>query len=185
MTIRRFVRPVVILAFGLLLAGCGGNGIGTSLGSLGGIFSPRAPVIATSEDIVIPNATAGTPPVAQSVSAAEPTRRGLFGRRQVDPNTEIQVNKYLWNASLEVLSFLPLQSADPFTGVIVTGFGTPPGGGRAYRATIFIRDPALDARSLTVALSTRGGAASANTIRQIEDTILTRARQLRVGDGGL
>lgn len=96
-----------------------------------------------------------------------------------------RVNKYIWNASLEVLDFLPVQSVDPFTGVIITGFGTPPGGGRAYRATIYVSDPALDARSLNVALQTRGGPVSAETARAIEDAILTRARQLRHADSKL
>jgi hypothetical protein len=99
-----------------------------------------------------------------------------------DPNITIAVNKYLWNASLDILNFLPIQSADPFSGVIVTGFGTPPGGGRAYRATIFIRDPALEARSLNLALVTRGGPAPTETVRSVEDAIMTRARQLRIRD---
>lgn len=102
-----------------------------------------------------------------------------------DPNTTLEVNKYLWNASLDVLNFLPIQSADPFSGVIVTGYGTPPGGGRAYRATIYVRDPALEARSLNVALATRNGPASTETVRAVEDAILTRARQLRIRDLGL
>lgn len=96
---------------------------------------------------------------------------------------EVKVNRFLWSASLEVLNFLPLQSADPFTGVISTGYGTPPGGGRAYRATILISDPALDARSLNVALQTRNGPVSAGTQRAVEDAILNRARQLRIGAG--
>jgi len=97
----------------------------------------------------------------------------------------VRVNKYIWSASLQVLDFLPIQSVDPFTGVIVTGYGTPPGGGRAYRATVLISDPALDARSLNVALQTRSGTASAATVRAVEDAILTRARQLRVADNRL
>ena len=102
-----------------------------------------------------------------------------------DPNTTIEVNKYIWNASLDILNFLPIQSADPFSGVIVTGYGTPPGGGRAYRATIYVRDPALEARSLNVALATRSGPAPTETVRSVEDAILTRARQLRIRDLGL
>lgn len=102
-----------------------------------------------------------------------------------DPNKTIQVNKYIWNASLDVLNFLPLEAADPYTGVISTGYGTPPGGGRPYRATIYIQDPSLDARSLTVALQSRGGPVSAQTARTIEDAILTRARQLRLNDSRL
>lgn len=102
-----------------------------------------------------------------------------------DPNTTIEVNKYLWNASLDILNFLPIQSADPFSGVIVTGYGTPPGGGRAYRATIFVRDPALEARSLNIALATRSGPVPTETVRAVEDAIMTRARQLRIRDRGL
>lgn len=109
----------------------------------------------------------------------------LFGNRE-SPNQTVGVNKYLWNASLEVLNFLPIQSIDPFTGVIVTGYGTPPGGGRSYRATIKIADPALDARSLKLALQGAGGSAVApDTVRAVEDAILTRARQLRIRDGKL
>lgn len=100
-------------------------------------------------------------------------------------DTTVNVNKYLWAASLEVLDFLPVQSVDPFTGVIVTGFGTPPGSGRAYRATILIDDPALDARSLNVSLQTRNGPASAPAVRAVENAILSRARQLRIADDAL
>ena len=97
----------------------------------------------------------------------------------------VAVNRHLWTASLDVLSFLPIQSVDPFTGVIVTGFGTPPGGSRAYRATVYITDPALDARSLNVALQSRSGPVAAETQRAVEDAILSRARQLRIADGNL
>ena len=113
------------------------------------------------------------------------TLRDLFGR-STDPNVTVEVNKYLWKASLDVLNFLPIESVDPFSGVIVTGYGRPPGGGRAYRATIYIQDPALEARSLKVALQGQGGApVSAETQRAVEDAILTRARQLRIQDGKL
>ncbi|HIC66198.1 MAG TPA: DUF3576 domain-containing protein [Paracoccus sp.] len=107
-------------------------------------------------------------------------------RNNENPNNTVGVNKYLWNASLDVLNFLPVQSIDPFTGVIVTGYGTPPGGGRSYRATIKVSDPALDARSLKLSLQGPGGAAvEPGTVRVVEDAILTRARQLRIQDGRL
>ena len=93
----------------------------------------------------------------------------------------VAVNKYLWAAAIDVLSFLPIETVDPFTGVIVFGYGTPPGGGKAYRATVHISDPALDARSLSVALQSRSGAVAAETQRAVEDAILARARQLRIG----
>jgi len=100
-----------------------------------------------------------------------------------DPNITLAVNKYIWNASLEVLDFLPVETADPFSGLIVTGYGRPPGGGVAWRATIHISDPALDARSLNLALARRdGSSADTDTVLAVEDAILTRARQLRLRD---
>jgi hypothetical protein len=103
-----------------------------------------------------------------------------------NPNTTVEVNKYIWQASLEVLNFLPIESVDPFTGVIVTGYGRPPGGGRAYRATVYVQDPALDARSLKIAMQAQGGGpVTQDTVRAVEDAILTRARQLRVRDSNL
>ncbi|SMO71903.1 DUF3576 domain-containing protein [Paracoccus laeviglucosivorans] len=125
----------------------------------------------------------------QQQQAAQPEREStfwdLFSNRR-DPNDTVAVNKYLWNASLEVLNFLPVQTIDPFTGVIVTGYGTPPGGGRSYRATIKVSDPALDARGLKVSLQGAGGSAVApDTVRAVEDAILTRARQLRAQDRNL
>jgi hypothetical protein len=108
----------------------------------------------------------------------------LFGGGD-DPDVTVEVNRYIWSAALDILDFMPIESADPFTGVIVYGFGTPPGGAQAYRATVFVRDPALDARSLNVALVSRSGPASTETVRAIEDAILTRARQLRIRDSAL
>lgn len=120
-----------------------------------------------------------------AVEQRESTVWDLFSNRR-NPNDAVAVNRYLWNASLEVLNFLPVQTIDPFTGMIVTGYGTPPGGGRSYRATIKVSDPALDARSLKVSLEGAGGSAVApDTVRAVEDAILTRARQLRVRDGSL
>ncbi|MFO7759204.1 MAG: DUF3576 domain-containing protein [Roseovarius sp.] len=92
----------------------------------------------------------------------------------------VKVNRYLWTASLQVLDFLPVEAADPFTGVISTGYGRPPGGGQPYRATILISDPALDARALNVALQSQRGPVDAATERAVEDAILNRARQLRI-----
>ena len=102
-----------------------------------------------------------------------------------DDNVSVEVNRYIWNAALEVLDFLPVQAVDPFSGVISFGFGTPPGGARAYAATVYVQDPALDARSLNVALRSQSGPVDAATQRAVEDAILTRARQLRIAAGRL
>ena len=179
MQVRIIARAAVMAGLAVSLAGCGGNGSG------GGLFGR-------------PNQTAYTG-TAQEGEVLESTltreeremRRGGGGTRiwdlfrSTDPNNTVEVNKYLWQASQDVLNFLPIQSVDPFSGVIVTGYGTPPGGGRAYRATIYVTDPALDARSLKVALATQGGPVDAATQRAVEDAILTRARQLRIQDSRL
>ena len=99
--------------------------------------------------------------------------------RDTKPEQITKVNQYIWRATLEVLDFLPVQSVDPFSGVIITGFGTPPGGNRAYRASVFVSDPSLDARSLKLSLQAKSGPVNLTTQRAIEESILTRARQLR------
>lgn len=152
----------------LLLTGCGG------IGRVGDMFARDTGPPAEAERLE----PIGTVPARQS------TIWDLFENTD-NLGTTVEVNRYLWNASLEVLDFLPIQTVDPFSGVIVTGFGSPPGGGQAYRAAILVNDPALDARSLKVAILTRSGPASPATIRAVEDAILTRARQLRIRDSRL
>ena len=90
------------------------------------------------------------------------------------------VNKYLWQASIEVMSFLPISSADPFSGIIVFGRGKAPGSSQFYDATVYISDPALDARSLSVTVRSSDGTISSAAKREIESAILSRARQLRL-----
>ncbi|MBW6505935.1 MAG: DUF3576 domain-containing protein [Rhodobacteraceae bacterium] len=163
MTTSRILRATLLAGLVALTAACGN----------GGLFGKG-----TSDN-------ANTGPAIRGEEERGGTIWDLF-KNADDPNITVEVNKYLWKASLEVLNFLPIQSVDPFSGIIVTGYGTPPGGGRSYRATIYVTDPALDARSLKVSLQGAGGAAvSADTVHAVEDAILTRARQLRIRDAGL
>lgn len=169
----------------LVLAGCsGGGGSGSALGTLFGGNEPAQPQteaeLAAQTQIDAQAAAAD----AASGGSGRSTIWDLF-RNADDPNTTIEVNKYIWVAALDVLDFLPIESVDPFTGVIVTGYGTPPGGGQAYRATIYVQDPALDARSLKLSLQTRSGPVDPETLRAVEDAILTRARELRIADSNL
>ena len=99
--------------------------------------------------------------------------------------TPVKVNRYIWQASLEVLDFMPIETIDPFSGVIVMGYGTPPGGKTKYEATVSVTEPALDARTLRVSLRTPSGPADPETMRALEDAILSRARQLREADAQL
>lgn len=131
--------------------------------------------------------TEGESQQAQRGPEAEERRETIWDLFQNvdDPNRTVEVNRYIWNASMDVLNFMPVEAADPFSGIIVFGYGTPPGSGRAYKATVHVNDPALDARSLNVSLYTRGGPASLEATHAIEDAILTRARQMRIADGKL
>jgi hypothetical protein len=177
MTLQRLARAALLAGLAPLIAGCGAG----DDNSVGAMKAQEANALIDSND-----------PTAQYLgqtrnqgTASNSTIWDLFANND-NPNTTVEVNKYLWNASLDVLSFLPIESVDPFTGVISTGYGTPPGGNRSYRATIYVQDPALDARSLKVALQSRGGGAvPVDTQRAVEDAILTRARQLRVQDSNL
>ena len=167
MALGRVRIGMIIAGLSVGLAGCGGGGW------FGGTPSGTTEAATPS-----PEGTATRPGERRA------TIWDLFVN--VDPpGTTVQVNRYLWNAALEVLDFLPVETVDPFSGVIVTGFGRPPGGGQEYRAAVLVSDPALDARSINVALMTRAGPASPATIRAVEDAIMTRARQLRVRDGRL
>jgi hypothetical protein len=106
----------------------------------------------------------------------------------------LPVNKYLWQASLDTLSFLPLASTDPFTGVIATDWGaTPEAPSERFKVTAFIVSPVLSAASLKVAVYREARNAdglwlpaqvSPETARKLEDAILTRARQIRISDLG-
>ncbi|KAF0174611.1 MAG: hypothetical protein FD162_1049 [Rhodobacteraceae bacterium] len=180
MHLNRLSRIGIVTALLFGLSGCGG---GLASGD-SGMFGRRGGVPSDAKIAGRAATDAQAEALAKARGEDKPTTTiwSLFGDRD-NPNTTVEVNKYLWKASLDVLNFLPIESVDPFTGVIVTGYGTPPGGGRSVRATIYVQDPALDARSLKIAMQGRGGAAvSPETIRAVEDAILTRARQLRIQD---
>lgn len=179
MTFHRLARTAILGGLVLSLAACGGGLFG------GGDADARR--AATDRQVAAGQAQRDAEWAERNVGArGESSSMWDLFRTKDDPNTTVEVNKYIWNAALEVLNFLPVQSVDPFTGVFATGYGVPPGGGRAYRATVYVQDPALDARSLKVSLQTQGGGTvSAETQRAVEDAILNRARQLRLRDAKL
>ncbi|RMD63289.1 MAG: DUF3576 domain-containing protein [Alphaproteobacteria bacterium] len=168
MTFYRGIGVAIVVAVGLGVSGCGKKTAS---------FTGTAPQAGT----------AGAGEINDDINRAQSQESSIwdvFGPGKTEQT--VQVNRYLWAASLDVLGFLPIESVDPFTGVIVTGYGTPPGGGRSYRATVHISDPALSARSLKLAMQTSGGRpANPATVRAVEDAILSRARQLRIADDNL
>lgn len=168
----RWLTKLGMISLVVLVAGCGAFG-GNKDGAKSRSATNNAPPVRPERDF-------GN---AISFDDSGETIWDAFGKG--DAEQTVQVNRYLWTASLDILGFLPVQSVDPFTGLIITGYGTPPGGGRSYRATVHISDPALDARSLNLSLHSKNGTVSAATTRAVEDAILSRARQLRISDKNL
>lgn len=102
--------------------------------------------------------------------------------------TSIGVNSYLWRATLDTLSFMPLAQADSAGGVIVTDwYANPTNPAERVKVTVSILDQDLRADALRVAASrqvNQGGTwvdapVQAATVQKLEDIILTRARDLR------
>lgn len=103
------------------------------------------------------------------------------------------VNSYLWHASLDTLSFMPLASADPFGGVIITNwYSAPDNPNERMKVTVYILSRQLRADGLKLAVfrQTRSGTGWADaqvnpdTANKLEDAILTRARELRLASEG-
>jgi hypothetical protein len=100
------------------------------------------------------------------------------------------VNSFLWRASLDTLSFLPITAADPFGGTILTDwYEDPETQGERFKVNVLILDRQLRADSLKITTfrqtkNKAGNWADAPTDaklgRKLEDTVLTRARELRV-----
>lgn len=103
-------------------------------------------------------------------------------------NSSIGINAYLWRASLDTLAFMPLVSADPFGGTIITDWYSPPESpGERFKMSVYITDRDLHADGVHVSVfrQTRSAsdwtdsAVTAKTAAELENAILTRARELR------
>ncbi len=140
--------------------------------------------------------------VLVSLSACAATRDrdgGLFGgndapRQAAVPANAIGVNGFLWRATLDTLAFMPLVSADPYGGVIITDwYADPAVPNERFKATAYILDTRLRADGLNVAVNKQvrdasgawvDAAMAEQTETDIENAILTRARQLRLSNIG-
>lgn len=116
---------------------------------------------------------------------------GIFGSQVPDDGaggSGVGVNSLLWRASLDTVSFMPLVSADPFGGVIITDWYTPPATpGERFKINVYILGRALRADGIRASVFRQqdmGGQwvdapVALNTATDLENAILTRARQLR------
>ena len=100
----------------------------------------------------------------------------------------IGINAYLWRASLDTLAFMPLASADPFGGTIITDWYAPPESpNERFKMNVYITDRDLRADGIKVSVfrQVKAGndwndaAVGAKTAGDLENAILTRARELR------
>jgi hypothetical protein len=98
------------------------------------------------------------------------------------------VNAYLWRGALDTLSFMPLASADPFGGVIITDWYTPPtASDERFKATAYILGRELRSDGVRVAIFRQvlqngqwvDTGVSPVTVGEIENKVLSRARELR------
>jgi hypothetical protein len=123
---------------------------------------------------------------------------GLLGSKEKpadEGGTGVAVNAFLWRASLDTINFIPLVQADPFGGVIITDWYTPSETpNERMKVQVTILDRALRADGVRVSVfkqqqNPKGGGwvdtqVDPHTNTDIEDAILTRARQLRIAQGG-
>tara|TARA_B100001179_G_scaffold218904_1_gene192044 strand:+ start:1706 stop:2257 length:552 start_codon:yes stop_codon:yes gene_type:complete len=116
---------------------------------------------------------------------------GILGSKKDSNSDSITVNSYLWRASLDTLSFMPISSADPFGGTILTDWYTAPETpSERIKLNVFVLGKELAASNIKVNIfkQVRSGSgwqdapASAETGRKLEDAILTRARQYRIAE---
>ncbi|MBR0672638.1 DUF3576 domain-containing protein [Neoroseomonas soli] len=117
----------------------------------------------------------------------------LFGTSRTRPEDSaggggLGVNAYLWRATLDTLAFMPLASADPFGGVIITDWYSPPGAGaERFKATAYVMGRQLrsDGVRISIFRQVRQGNNWADALvapatgAELEDRVLARARELR------
>ncbi len=118
---------------------------------------------------------------------------GLFGDKKKGQGGDavgIGVNSFLWRASLDTIAFMPIANADPFGGTIITDwYQLPESPAERFKVNVFIMDRALRADGVKVSLFKQVRDASGQwadvrveprMVTDLENSILTRARQLRI-----
>ena len=133
---------------------------------------------------------------APKTFSAQGEKKGFLGigghKAPQTVESALGVNGYLWRASLDTLAFMPLASADPYGGVIITDwYVNPEVPAERFKATVYILDTRLRADGLNVTVFKQSKDANGawvdapvtdQTATDIENAILTRARQLRLSN---
>jgi hypothetical protein len=128
-------------------------------------------------------------PSAARVGGEDPFGVGKGASKdQAQSSAGIGVNAFLWRGALDTIAFMPLASADPFGGVIITDWYTPPGtSGERFKATIYIlsRDLRSDGVRVNIYRQVLQGnqwvdaTVAESTVGDIENKVLARARHMR------
>ena len=159
-------------------------------------------ITACSSDVAKPNPV---PPNYGGLGAGVPGDPSLTGRSsgvQFSPGTGnrgddqasgsdsngVGVNAYLWRGALDTIGFMPLVSADPFGGVIITDWYVPPGiSGERFKAAVYVLGRDLRSDGVRVNINRQvqqdgqwvDASMSPTTVADIENKILARARRMR------
>ena len=159
------------------------------------VVSAAFALAACGSDPELAPPTAGTPPAPSAptkvAEAPSTTSSDWFGGDSSE-RKGVAVNTYLWRASLEALSFMPIEQSDPFGGTIKTGWYTPPAApAERLRVAVYILDSRLRAEALRVSVFKQvkkptGDWVDANvdpeTVTKLENLILNKARALKIQD---
>ena len=115
------------------------------------------------------------------------------GKSTDERKTSVAVNAYLWRASLDTLSFMPMDNADPFGGTIKTGWYTPAATpNERLRVAVYILDSRLRADALRVSVFKEvkkpsgdwiDATVDPDTVTKLENLILNKARALKIQAG--
>ena len=177
----RLPRCLVLLTAALLLTGCGASTSYEEREETAGKRGQRGTYGGTREGIFGPGGLS----VLGGDENGGPTPGG----------SSIAVNSYLWRASLDTISFMPLTSADPFGGVIITDWYSPSEvRGERFKVNIYILGRDLRADGVRAAVFRQrqdpfdgwvDADVNEDTATDLENAILSRARELRIsGIGG-
>ena len=167
---RTSLFPCLALLAGLLLNGCGGAKPSTVDPDYTGSPGPGGGSVLGDNGI-----TLGTSKTSKSDGSG-------------GAGSALGVNAYLWRGALDTLSFMPLASADPFGGVIITDWYQPPGSpDERFKATAYILGRELRSDGVRVTIFRQvmqngqwvDAQVSPVTVGEIEGRVLARARELR------
>jgi Domain of unknown function (DUF3576) len=192
---RHVIALAAVTATTLLLAGCGslfGHPVNT--GQTDTDASQRAADPYHTNPLYNPNVPAAQPYLNKQENAGGglSVLNALFGsnKNQGGGGAGVAVNSYLWHASLDTMSFMPIASADPFGGTIITDWYSPHGEtNERFKVNIFIlnRELRADGVRVTVFRQVRGpdgqwtdAPVDPKTAIDLENAILARARQIRL-----